>query len=77
MRTCLPVPATTPTPTPTPTFKKVSDNFKGNRQFTDKYCWTHGACGHFGKNCRGKAPGHKDEATFENKMGGSKALCKE
>ena len=39
------------------------------------YCWTHGGCGHLGGACRDKKPGHKDEATFENKMGGSTANC--
>ena len=36
-----------------------------------KYCWTHGWCNHFGKDCRSKADGHKDEATKNNRMGGS------
>ena len=36
-----------------------------------KYCWTHGGCNHFGRNCRNKTSGHKDEATFYNLMGGS------
>ena len=35
------------------------------------YCWTHGACSHKSKNCKHKATGHKDNATFENRMGGS------
>ena len=75
MRSCLPVP--TNITSSTQVVKKVADNFKGNQQYTDKYCWTHGACGHHGKNCRGKAQGHKDAATFEDKVGGSKAHCKE
>ena len=36
-----------------------------------KYCWTHGWCNHFGRDCCSKAEGHKDEATKENRMGGS------
>ena len=36
-----------------------------------KYCWTHGWCNHFGRDCRSKAEGHRDEATRDNRMGGS------
>ncbi len=39
------------------------------------YCWSHGGCGHLGGRCRDKKPGHKDNATFENKMGGSTNNC--
>ena len=39
------------------------------------YCWSHGGCGHLGGRCRDKKDGHKDEATFENKMGGSTLNC--
>ena len=46
------------------------------RNQTDKYCWTHGACGYEGKYCRNKKDGHKDEATFKNRMGGSNQFCK-
>ena len=35
------------------------------------YCWTHGACFHPGPQCRNKAMGHQDSATFQNRMGGS------
>ena len=42
---------------------------------TGKYCWTHGGCNHFGSTCETKAQGHKDEATFQNKMGGSTKNC--
>jgi hypothetical protein len=34
------------------------------------YCWTHGTCSHSGKYCQSKGNGHKDNATFENKLGG-------
>ena len=40
-----------------------------------KYCYTHGACAHDGKFCKKKRQGHKDSATFENKIGGSTAYC--
>ena len=45
-----------------------------NRRF-NKYCWTHGGSGHRGKGCMTKASGHKDDATFSNKMGGSTQNC--
>ena len=41
----------------------------------NKYCWTHGCCNHRGADCNNKAPGHKDEATIENKIGGSCYAC--
>ena len=41
----------------------------------DKYCWTHGACAHGLDSCEDQAPGHKVEATFSNRMGGSNAYC--
>ncbi len=36
-----------------------------------KYCWTHGACNHWGRDCCTKADGHNDSATFQNRQGGS------
>ena len=42
-----------------------------------KYCHTHGACNHDSPDCRSKAEGHKDEATFQNRMGGSTKNIKE
>ena len=36
-----------------------------------KYCWTHGWCNHYGRDCRSKADGHQDAATCNNRMGGS------
>jgi len=30
-----------------------------------KYCWTHGKSSHESINCKNKAPGHNDNATFE------------
>ena len=45
------------------------------RTNTEEYCWTHGAWNHKGKHCKTPAAGHKNEATFTNKMGGSKAFC--
>ena len=45
------------------------------RNNTSHYCWSHGACAHDGSACKNKKPGHKDVATFDNKMGGSIAYC--
>jgi hypothetical protein len=47
------------------------------RRFTHLYCWSHGACGHKGRDCRWKKEGHKDEASFKNKMGGSMRYCQD
>lgn len=54
-----------------------NNNNKKKRRRTNisKYCWSCGAWNHLGKNCRFKKEGHKDEATFENKMGGSTLYC--
>ena len=47
-----------------------------HRRTVSKYCWTHGACAHDGKECKNKSPEHHDGATFANKMGGSTTFCK-
>ena len=57
-------------PAPKPTRKFI-------RNHTDKYCWTHGRKRHESKQCKNKKDGHKDNATFSNKMGGSLQYCKE
>ena len=36
-----------------------------------KYCWTHGLCSHSSNECRTKADGHKNNATLQNRLGGS------
>ena len=46
------------------------------RRTTNKYCWSHGACAHDSADCKSPKPGHKKEATFENKMGGDESYCK-
>ena len=43
----------------------------GRNPNQQKYCHTHGACNHNSPDCLSKAEGHKDEATFANRMGGS------
>ena len=55
--------------------KKTPDDASFRRPDTSKYCWTHGACGHNSNECSRRAPGHKSEATTDNKLGGSKAFC--
>ena len=55
--------------------KKTPDNPTFERRTTNQYCWTHGGCAHKGAQCTMKAQGHKNDATFENKMGGSKGFC--
>ena len=40
-----------------------------------RYCWTHGCCAHWSRNCNNKAQGHKDNATFRNRLGGSNRNC--
>ena len=55
--------------------KTPDDRTTPPRANTSHYCWTHGAWHHPSNKCRYKAQGHKDEATFENKMGGSCAYC--
>ena len=38
---------------------------------TRRYCWTYGACDHWGRSCRHKAQGHIDEADFIDTKGGN------
>jgi len=45
------------------------------RNNISKYCWSHGACSHTSAQCNSKRDGHKNNATFENKQGGSTAYC--
>ena len=47
---------------------ETTNNNKRRKMY---YCWTHRACYHPGKKCHNKAPGHQDNATFQNRMGGS------
>jgi hypothetical protein len=61
-------------PKPGP-YLKTPDDATKERWRTNRYCWTHGGCGHTSDKCNSKAEGHKNEANFNNKMGGSKAYC--
>ena len=40
-----------------------------------RYCWSCGCCQHWGKDCPTKKTGHKDDANFKNRMGGSNRNC--
>ena len=55
--------------------RKTPDEPDFQRRTTDKYCWTHGGCAHTSADCKAKAPGHQNSATFSNKQGGSKGFC--
>ena len=60
------------TPTTTTTNKDI--NPRTGRKWR-RYCWTHGCCTHHGKDCKNKAEGHDDNATFRNRLGGSNKNC--
>ena len=57
--------------------RRTPDNATFNRRDTSAYCHTHGACNHTSMDCNKKAPGHKNTATLENRMGGSNAFCQQ
>ena len=48
-----------------------NNGIQKNRVGYTKYCWTHGLCNHISKERKNKREGHKDDATFKNRMGGS------
>ena len=43
--------------------------------FYNRYCWSCGGCDHWGRKCAHKKQGHKDNASFRNKQGGSVDNC--
>ena len=45
------------------------------RRNISKYCWSHGACAHTSRECKNKRSGHKENATFSNKLGGNMRFC--
>ena len=55
--------------------RKTPDDATFPRRITNLYCWTHGGCNHLSKDCKRRARGHKTNATFENRLGGSAAYC--
>ena len=42
-----------------------------------KYCWSHGACAHWGSECTNKKQGHIDDATSRDRKGGSTAYVRD
>ena len=40
-------------------------------KYFKRYCFSCGCCPHWGKYCPTKKSGHKNDATFKNRMGGS------
>ena len=68
---------TDPCPDNNPRLQKKRKYSDGNskRTIINKYCWTHGACGHSSNQCYHRKTGHKPTATFKNKLGGSTAFC--
>ena len=40
-----------------------------------RYCWSCGCCSHWSKNCPNKKRGHKNDATFKNRLNGSNTNC--
>ena len=55
--------------------RRTPDNVTFTRQDTTHYCHTHGGCNHSSTDCNRRAPGHRSNATFANRMGGSNAFC--
>ena len=64
----------TTNPTHPPRSPLVAQGFLRGKPVS--YCWTHGVTSnlrHTSASCRRKATGHKDEATFSNRMGGTQS----
>ena len=57
----------------TPPNQPQNPNTRPRRQ--RKYYWTYGNCNHNSLDCKNKAQGHIDSATFKNKQGGSERGC--
>ena len=49
-------------------------NPKTGRAFK-RYCWSYGCCVHWGRHCTVKKRGHKDDASFKDRKGGSDKDC--
>lgn len=56
---------------PAPPIPPVPPN--GRKHF--RYCWSCGACDHWGKRCPTKKTGHQNKASFKNKLGGNTLNC--
>ena len=48
-----------------------NNNATNRRNNKGRYCWTHGACNHWGRTCQSKANGHQDDASFKNAKNGN------
>jgi len=48
-----------------------NNNSNNRRNNKGRYCWTHGACNHWGRTCQAKANGHQDDASFKNTKNGN------
>ena len=55
--------------------RRTPDNAAFDRQDTTHYCHTHGGCNHSSSECNRRAPGHRTNAIFANRMDGSNAFC--
>ena len=55
-----------------PASKKVFEKLNPkNGKAWKRYCWTCGCCDHWGKFCPKPAAGHRNEATFKDRLNGS------
>ena len=54
--------------------KNLTINPRTGKPFR-RYCHSCGCCDHWGKHCKHKKPGHQDNTTFKNRMGGSDLNC--
>jgi hypothetical protein len=69
--------ATTPTPAATPTTTTAQPFSVNTGPCTMWYCWSHGLGrnrAHTSATCEHKLPGHQDQATVINRMGGSNII---
>jgi hypothetical protein len=48
---------------------------KSNERAPPAYCWTHGNCAHKSAECKTKATGHINKATYADMQGGSTNRC--
>lgn len=55
--------------------QKRPNGRSNSRSRRSAYCWTHGLCSHGGSHFRMNDEGHIDEATVENRQGGSSSVC--
>ncbi len=58
------------TPEPTVPLTALAADNPQRPKGPQRYCWTHGPCGHTSADCFTKKPGHRPEATMTNQLGG-------